>query len=56
MIKTITIKSTKLKKIGSGALKGINKSAVVKVPSAKLKTYQKLFKGKGQGKNVKIKK
>lgn len=56
VLKTITIKSTKLKKIGSGALKGINKSAVVKVPSAKLKTYQKLFKGKGQGKNVKIKK
>lgn len=55
-LKKITIKTTKLKKVGSNSLKGIHKKAVIKVPKSKLKTYKKLFKGKGQSKNVKIKK
>ncbi len=52
----ITIKGTKLKSVGKNALKGIKANAKVKVPSSKLKAYQKLFKGKGQGKKVKIQK
>ena len=55
-LKKITVKTTKLKSVGKGAFKGIYKKAVIKVPKAKLKKYQKLFKGKGQKKTVKIKK
>lgn len=55
-LKNITIKSKKLKKVGSGACTGIDKSAEIKVPSSKLKEYKKLFKGKGQGNEVTIKK
>lgn len=55
-LKKITVKSTKLTKVGSKALSGIHKKAVIKVPSKKLKAYQKLFKNKGQKKTVKIKK
>lgn len=53
-LKTITIKSLKLKTVGKKALSGIKSNAKVKVPKKKLKEYQKLFKGKGQGKKVKI--
>ncbi len=53
-LKTITISTKNLKKVGSGAFKGIVKNAKIKVPSAKLKAYQKLLKNKGQGKKVKI--
>lgn len=53
-LKTIRIKTKKLVKVGKNALKGIHKNAKIKVPSAKLKTYKSLLKGKGQGKNVKI--
>ena len=38
------------------AHKGINKKAVIKVPSKKYKAYKKVFKGKGQAKTVTIKK
>ena len=55
-LKKITIKSTVLKKVGAGSLKGIHKKAVIKVPAKKLKAYKKLFKKKGQAKTVKIKK
>lgn len=51
---TVKIKAKKLKTIGKKALKGINKKAKIKVPKSKLKTYQKLLKGKGQAKSVKI--
>lgn len=51
---TITIKSTKLNKVGKNALRGIKSTAKVKVPAKKLSSYKKLFKNKGQGKNVKI--
>lgn len=53
-LKTITIKSLKLKTVGKKALSGIKSNAKVKVLKKKLKEYQKLFKGKGQGKKVKI--
>ncbi len=53
-LKKIQIKAKKLKKVSSGAFKGIHKKAVIKVPSAKLAKYKKLLKGKGQGKGVKI--
>lgn len=50
----ITVKSTKLKKVGKNALKGIKSKATIKVPSKKLKAYKKVFKGKGQGRKVRI--
>ena len=53
-LKTITIKSTKITKVGKNALKGINAKAKIKVPAKKLKDYKKLFKNKGQGKKVTI--
>jgi len=53
-LKTITIKSTKLKTVGKEAFKKINSKATIKVPKSKLKSYQKLLKGKGQGSKVKI--
>lgn len=55
-LKTITIKSTVLNKVGSQALKGISKTAKIKVPSKKVAAYQTLFKNKGQVKTVKISK
>ena len=55
-LKTITIKSTNLKSVGKNALKGINAKATIKVPKAKLTSYKKVLKSKGQGKKVKIKK
>lgn len=54
-LKSIQIKSKKLKKVGANAFKGINKKATIKVPKAKKKAYTKLLKGKGQAKTVKIK-
>ncbi len=51
---TITIQSTKLKKVGRNALKGIKPTAKIKVPAKKLPAYKKLFKNKGQGRKVKI--
>lgn len=55
-LKKITVKSKTIKSVGKNAFKGINKKAVIKVPSSKLKAYKKLFAGKGQAKTVKIKK
>lgn len=53
-LKKITIQSKKLKSVGKNALKNVHAKAVVKVPKSKLKAYQKLLKGKGQRKTVKI--
>ena len=53
-LKKITIKSIKLEMIGKSALSGIDKKCVIKVPGKQLKTYKKLFKGKGQKGSVKI--
>ncbi len=55
-LKTITINTSSLTKVGKNALKGINKKATIKVPKAKLSAYQKLLKSKGQASTVKIKK
>lgn len=56
-LKTIIIKSTKLKTVGKNAIKGINKEATIKVPKEQLKEYKKLFKSKtGYKKSMKIKK
>ncbi len=51
---TITIKSTKLKKVGKNSLKGIKPTAKIKVSARKLPAYKRLFKNKGQGRKVKI--
>lgn len=53
-LKAITVKSTKISKVGKNALKGIHAKAKIKMPKSKLKKYQKLFKNKGQKKTVKI--
>ena len=53
-IKTVIIRSKKLKNVGKNSFKGIKSNAKIKVPSGKLKAYEKLLKGKGQGKEVKI--
>ena len=55
-LKKITVKSKTIKSVGKNAFKGIQKKAVIKVPSSKLKAYKKLFANKGQAKTVKIKK
>ena len=55
-LKKITVQSSIIKKVGAKAFKGINKKAVIKVPSKKYKAYKKVFKGKGQAKTVTIKK
>lgn len=43
-LKTIIIKSTSLKKVGKGALKGINRKASLKAPKKKRALYKRLFK------------
>ncbi len=57
-LKSIKVKTTKLtsKSVGSSALKGIPAKAKIKVPGSKVKEYKKLFRGKGAGKRVSIKK
>ncbi|MBR6403555.1 MAG: leucine-rich repeat protein [Eubacterium sp.] len=51
---TVTIKATKLKKIGKGAFKTINKLAKIKCPKAKLKAYTKMLNKSGVPKKAKI--
>lgn len=55
-MKKITIKAAALKKAGKNAFKGIQKKAVIKVPSKQLQKYKKILKGKGQSKEAVIKK
>lgn len=57
-LKKITVKTTRLtkKNVGKNSFKGIHKKAVIKVPKKKLNAYKKLFKSKGIGKKVAIKK
>ena len=55
-LKTVHLKSSQVKKIGSSAFKNIYKKAVIKVPGKKLKFFKKLFKGKGLSKAAVIKK
>ncbi len=56
-LKTITIKSKKLKKVGSKAIKNIHKKATIKCPGKSyVKKYKKLFKSKtGYKKTMKLK-
>ena len=54
-LKKITIKSTKLKKVGKNAFKGIHAKAVIKAPKAKLKAYKKLLRAGGMGLKARIK-
>lgn len=53
-LRSITVKTSVLDKVGKNAFKGIKSTAKIKVPSKKLVAYKKLLKNKGQGKNVKI--
>lgn len=55
-LKKITVNTKGITKVGSNALKGIDKKAVLKVPASKLKKYKALFKNKGQKSTVTIKK
>ena len=47
---TIQIKTKVLAKVGSSAIKGTSTKLQISVPSGKKKTYQKLWKGKGNDK------
>lgn len=53
-LRSITIKSVSLKKVGRSAFKGIHAKAKIKVPAKKLKAYKRLLKKKGQKSSVKI--
>ena len=53
-LRSITIKSVSLKKVGRSAFKGIHAKAKIKVPAKKLKVYKRLLKKKGQKSSVKI--
>ncbi|WP_027295725.1 discoidin domain-containing protein [Robinsoniella sp. KNHs210] len=55
-LKNVKISSKMVKEVGKKAFRGIDKKAVIKVPSSKFRTYQKLLAKKGQGKDVKISK
>ena len=55
-LKSIIIKSAKLKSVGKKAINGIQKKATIKVPKKQLKKYKKLFKAStGFKKTMKIK-
>ena len=54
-LKTVIIKSLKLKTVGSKAFKNIKKSAVIDVPNKKVNNYRKKFKKGGLPKTVRIK-
>lgn len=54
-LKKITIQTKKLKKVGNQAIGGISPKAVIRVPKARKKAYQKLWKAKtGYKKTMKI--
>lgn len=53
-LKTLTIKTSDIKIVGKNAFKNVNAKIKIKVPSAKLSVYKKLFKGKGLKKTAKI--
>lgn len=53
-LRSITIKSVSLKKVGRSAFKGIHAKAKIKVPAKKMRAYKRLLKKKGQKSSVKI--
>lgn len=56
-LRKIVIKSTKLKKVGNNAVKGIHKKAVITCGKKNVKAYKKLFSKKtGLKKTMKVKK
>lgn len=55
-LKSVIVKSTKLKKVGSKVWTGTAKKIVIKVPKQKLSSYKRLFKGKGLASTASIKK
>lgn len=56
-LKKIAVKSTKLKKVGKNAIKGIHKKAVITCGKKKVKAYKTLFSKKtGFKKTMKVKK
>ncbi len=55
-LKTVIIKTKKLRKVGKGAFKTIKKGATFKCPKKKLKAYKKLLKKSGLPKKAKFKK
>jgi DNA-directed RNA polymerase subunit RPC12/RpoP len=57
-LKSLTVRSKKMKKetVADGAFTGFTNSATINVPSGKVSSYTTLFRKKGLGKKVKIKK
>ncbi|MBO4408171.1 MAG: leucine-rich repeat protein [Clostridiales bacterium] len=55
-LKTVTIRSKTIKKIGRNAFKGISKKAVFKIPKTKLKRYKKMIGKASKGVAVTYKK
>lgn len=55
-LKSITVKSKSISKVGKKAFSSVPGSATVKAPGKKLKTYRKLFRKAGLSKKVKFKK
>ena len=55
-LKTVTIKSKILKKVGANAFKGIAKKAVFKIPKSKAKKYQTMLKKVSKGTKITYKK
>lgn len=53
-LRKITISSTTIRKIGSRAVKGIYKTARIKVPKKKKKSYKKMLKKAGLGKKGRV--
>lgn len=53
-LKSITIRSKKLKKVGSKAFYKIHSKAKIKVPAKNLKKYRRILNKKGQKSSVKI--
>ena len=52
-LKSITLKTTSLKKVGKYAFKGISSQPVFTCPKKKLTKYRKLIRNSKTGKNVK---
>ena len=56
-LRTITIRSSKISRIGKKAIDGIHKKALIKVPAKKYGAYQKKFNARtGFRSGMKIKK
>ena len=45
-LKQIALKSKKIKSVGNNAIKGVDGTAVIKVPASQRKKYKKLFQKK----------